>query len=68
MRLIKDYQCYGNVPTDSEIKEGIEIANKEDCIVRIFWEFPYSGKYSISITEGMSLEECKEQLPKCYPV
>ena len=68
MKLIKEYECDARTPSDEEILHGIEIANSEDCIVKLKWFFPYSGWYSLSIQKGMSFEECKNKLPKVYPV
>ena len=68
MKLIKDYLCEGRTPSDDEIKQGIEIANSEDCIVHLIWVHPYSGKYELYISKGTAFEECKDKLPKRYPV
>ncbi len=68
MKLIKEYLCDDHIPSDEEILQGIEIANSEDCIVRLKWFFPYSGQYKLHITKGMTLEDCKDKLPKCYPL
>ena len=68
MKLIKEYVCDDIRPSDEEILEGIEIANKENCIVRLTWYFPYSGNYKLEIEKGMTIEECKNKLPRCYPV
>lgn len=68
MKLIKEYLCDSSVPKDTEIKECIEIANREDCIVKLRWFFEYSGWYELNITKGMTFEECEDKLPKYYPV
>jgi hypothetical protein len=68
MKLVMEYKCDNRVPTDDEIREGIEIANTNDCIVRLTWFFPYSGWYKLLITKGMTFEECQEKLPKVYGV
>ena len=68
MKLVKEYECDSSRPEDEEIKECIEIANNEDCIVRLKWFFPYSGWYKLNVTKGMTFEECQDKLPKCYPV
>lgn len=70
MKLVKEYLYDGNhiTPDDEEIKECIEIANREDCIVRLRWFVKYSGWYELSVTKGTTFEECKSQLPTCYPV
>lgn len=68
MKLIKNYQCDNKTPTNEEIQEGMRIAQSEDCIVRLNWFFPYSGHYKLDITSGMTFEDCKNKLPKSYPV
>lgn len=68
MKLIKNYLCEGRVPSDEEIIQGIEIVNSEDCVVHLIWVYPYSGKYELYISKGMTLEDCKDKLPKRYPV
>ena len=67
MREIKNYECKFQ-PTEEEIKVGMNIANKNDCIVNLKWFFPYSGWYSIRIEKDTTFEECAKQIPKCYPV
>lgn len=68
MKLVKEYECDNRTPSDEEILQSIEIANTEDCIVKLKWFFPYSGWHSLHITKGMTFEDCQEQLPKYYPV
>ena len=70
MKLVKEYLHDGSwiTPNDEEIKECMEIANNEDCIVRLRWFVNYSGWYTLEVSKGMTFEECKSQLPTCYPV
>ena len=68
MKLVMEYRCDNRTPTDDEIKEGIEIANINDCIVKLTWFFPYNGWHQLFIKKGMTFEECKEKLPKVYGV
>ncbi len=68
MKLIKNYQCDSRTPSDDEIQQAINISNSENCIVKLSWFFPYSGNYSLSVYPNMSFEECKNKLPKTYPV
>lgn len=68
MKLIKEYLCDNRTPSDEEIMECLEIANKEDCIVKLKWFFPYSGWYHLTATKDMTFEECKDKLPKVYGV
>lgn len=68
MKQIKMYLCDNRIPTDEEIMQCVEIANAEDCIVELRWNFPYSRWYKLNISKGMTFEECKNALPKSYPV
>lgn len=68
MKEIKEYLCDGRKPTDDEIREGIIIADTENCVVKLNWFYPYSGNYDLCIIPGMSFDECQKKLPKCYPV
>lgn len=68
MKLVQSYRADGRTPTDDEINQCIEIANREDCIVHLEWFYPYSGKYSVDINKGTTYETVKNKLPKCYSV
>ena len=43
MRLIKEYRIDGKEPTDDELKECVNIANSENCIVRLIFGYRNSG-------------------------
>ena len=51
---------------DEEIRECLEIVNKEDCIVKLTWFYPCNGWHNLLIKNGMTFEECKDKLPKVY--
>lgn len=68
MTLVKNYVCDSKTPTNEEILEAIEIAKRDKCIVKLSWNFPYSGWYSLSIDSTTSFEEAISSLPKIYPV
>ena len=68
LKKVVNYLCDQSTPTDDEIEQCIHIAYRDHCIVRLSWSFPYSGWYELHICEGMTVEECKERLPKVYPV
>lgn len=68
MKLIKEYLCDHNTPSDEEIHNCIKIANVEKCIVKLNWFFPYNGWHYLYIKEGMTFDECKEKIPKTYGV
>lgn len=68
MKYIKEYLCDKRTPLDEEIRECLEIANKEDCIVKLTWFYPYNGWHKLFVKNGMTFEECKDKLPKVYGV
>ena len=68
MKLIKEYMCDNRTPSDYEITKCLKIVKEEDCIVKLMWFYPYSGWYNMTIRNGMTFEDCKAQLPECYPV
>ena len=68
MKRIKEYKCDGRTPTDKELLMSIKIASDDNCIVKLNWFFPYTGNYSIEISSDMTLDMCKERLPKFYPL
>lgn len=68
MKLIKEYMCDREIPSDNEIEEAVNIASTEDCIVKLYWYYPYSGDYAVYIKPNTTVKEVKEQLPICYPL
>ena len=68
MKYIKEYLCDKETPSDEEIKECLDIVNKEDCIVKLTWFVRYNGWHNLLIKNGMTFEECKDKLPKIYGV
>ena len=64
MKLVQNYRADGRTPTDDEINQCIEIANREDCIVHLEWVFSYSGRYSVDIIKGMTYEVIKNKYSK----
>ena len=68
MKPIKDFLCDKTHPTDEEILECINIANAENCVVKLRWFAPYNGQHWLLIEPGMSFEECKAIVPKRYGV
>ena len=68
MKLIKEYLCDHSTPSDEEIMECLKIVNNEDCIVKLTWFFPYNGWHKLFVERGMTFEECKDKLPKCYGI
>lgn len=68
MKYIKEYLCDKRTPSDEEIRECLEIVNKEDYIIKLTWFYPYNGWHNLLIKNGMTFEECKDKLPKIYGV
>lgn len=61
MRLIKEYKIDGKEPTDEELKECVDIANSEGCIVRLIFGYRDSGMPSaIHIPNTATYEQLKE--------
>lgn len=58
MRLMKEYKTAFVTPSDEEIKEGIEMAKAENCVVRICYFVPYSGCYHLDIEPDSTFEQC----------
>ena len=68
MKPIKDFLCDKGTPQDYELLECIDIADKEDCVVRLSWFFPYNGWHQLLVKPGMTIVDCKDKLPKRYGV
>ena len=68
MKYIKEYLCDKETPSDEQIRECLEIVNKEDCIIKLTWFVRYNGWHNLLIKNGMTFEECKDKLPKFYGV
>ena len=68
MKYIKEYLCDKETPSDEEIRECLDIVNKEDCIIKLTWFARYNGWHNLLIKNGMTFEECKDKLPKFYGV
>ena len=64
MKYIKEYLCDKRTPSDEEIRECLEIVQKEDCVIRLI----YNGHCKLHITNKMTFEECKSKVPKFYGV
>ena len=68
MKYVKEYLCDKETPSDEEIRECLEIVNKEGCVVKLTWFVRYNGWHNLLIKNGMTFEECKNKLPKVYGV
>ena len=68
MKYVKEYLCDKETPSDEEIRECLEIVNKEDCVVKLTWFVRYNGWHNLLIKNRMTFEECKDKIPKFYGV
>ena len=71
MILVKEYLSdnpSGFGPSDDEIKECLNIVQKENCIVKLKWYVNYSGWYTLTVKNGMTFDDCENALPKVYPM
>lgn len=39
MKIVKEYLCNDRTPTIDELKKSINIANADDCVVKLNWVF-----------------------------
>ena len=68
MKQIKEFLCDENSPTVDEIEHCLKAAKNEDCVINLCWIGPNAYMYYIFIRDGMTFEECIEQIPKFYPM
>lgn len=62
MTRIVEFEASFVTPTDDEIREGIEYARRENCIVRINYFKPYYGYYQLNINPKSTFEDCQRRL------
>lgn len=67
MREVRTFKCE-TTPTRDEILCGMSIATENDCIVKLYWYYPYSGSYTVDIEPNDTYEEVVLKLPAFYPV
>jgi len=68
LQQIKHFKAAFVTPSDDEIREGIDIARKEKCIVRIDYFVPYSGQYHLDIDPESTFDACYAFVHRGYPV
>lgn len=61
---IKHYYC-DNIPSDTGILEGMNIAKEKQFRVMIHW-FAFGGEYTVTIDKNSSLDDVKKQMPRVY--
>ena len=62
MRLIKEFRAAFVMPSDDEIREAIELAKNDNCIVRIGFFTPYFGYRYIDIEPESTFQECYNRI------
>lgn len=47
MKIVKEYLCNDRTPTIDELKKSINIANADDCVVKLNWfsQYVYYQRY-----------------------
>lgn len=61
MKLIKEFLCDGQSPTNDEIERCLKAVKNENCVINLYWMIPPSGMCCILIKDGMSFEDCLNQ-------
>lgn len=65
MRPIKEYECDSPMnPSHEEIKKCVQIANIEDCIIKLDYFVKGIGWKTLVVRQGMTIENCKNQLQR----
>lgn len=62
---VRTYICDGT-PSDEDIKEAIDIVQREGFIIRLRWHVRYSGTYFATVACDSTLESVKAQIPRVY--
>lgn len=71
MQQVKTYMLeeISQTPTLEDIKECIEIAKRDNCVVNLIWHMKWSGKYSQYIrAEDDPQKYFDENIPRIYGV
>ena len=64
---VKTYTTeFDKVPSDDDIIECIELANKYDCIINLVWTLKWSGHFSRYIHPNSIFEEINNAIPRSY--
>lgn len=69
MKLIKEFISDARYPSNDEVKECLKIVDDENCIIKLQWK-PTTGsrtKYTLTITKGMTFEECVNNINSTRP-
>ena len=68
MVRLKEFKTSFVVPSDDEIRHGIQIAKEEGCIVRIYYFVPYSGYFHLDIDKDSTFDECHRIVNSGRPI
>ena len=68
VKMIIQMKADENIPTDADIIHCIDYSVAHNCISRLEWIFPYSGKYIVDIYPNDTLETVRNKMPKIYGV
>jgi len=69
IREVKQYMCeFDYTPSVEDIMEAINLANKNNCIIKLVWRLKYSGEYSRFIYPSNTFDDIKKSLPTIYGV
>ena len=58
----------GHIPSLDDCIDAINLAIKYDCLIKMRWYVPYSGKYEKIIKANDNEQEIYDSLPKVYGV
>jgi hypothetical protein len=64
---LKTYACDG-IPTDEDIQQAIDIAQRDGCLIKLSWYVKHSGNYSAIIAHDSTLESVRAQMPRVYGI
>lgn len=52
-------------PKEEEIHEAMKLVEDGSCVVVIKWRVGMYG-YSMTVKQGMSFDQCEQQIPRVY--
>lgn len=70
LKEVKEYFItpVGNVPSLDDCYKAINLANKNDCFVKMKWHVTHSGTYSKMVDSSDDGKDVYDGLPKVYGV
>lgn len=62
---LKEYICpFNYLPNDEDIKKCLDLAMKDNCIIKLYWSLKNSWDYFVFISPNSTFDEIKERIPK----